>query len=133
MNIVSIAGMQGMTAMYNSEYSASKAAVSSFADSLRQEILFKGIPIHVMNVYPYIIDTTLFAGFSGRALNLIPTLRVEDAAVEVVDSIYKDKLEVYIPWYSYWLGVGMIILRGISEHLRIKIIQLLMGDGMTTL
>lgn len=34
-NIISIAGMQGMTAMFNSEYSASKAAMSSFADSLR--------------------------------------------------------------------------------------------------
>ena len=42
-------------------------------------------------------------------------------------------MEVYIPWYSYWLGVAMMVLRGVSEHLRVFFVQLLMGDGMLTL
>ena len=79
-NIVSVAGMQGCTAMNNAEYSASKAALASFADSLRQEIWFRHLPVSILNIYPYIIDTQLFAGFSGKALYLIPTLRQDQVA-----------------------------------------------------
>jgi len=42
-------------------------------------------------------------------------------------------MEVYVPWYTYWLGIAMMVLRGFSEYLRIHIIQFLMGDGMRTL
>jgi short-subunit dehydrogenase len=34
-NLISVAGMQGMTSVQNSDYSASKAALTSFFDSLR--------------------------------------------------------------------------------------------------
>ena len=43
-----------------------------------------------------------------------------------------EEQEVYIPSYTYWMGVGMMIVRGFSEVLRIEIIQKLMGEGMKT-
>lgn len=49
------------------------------------------------------------------------------------DAIYNKEQEVYIPWYTNILGIGMIVVRSISEKLRMKIIKILMGDGMNTL
>ena len=132
-NMISVAGMQGMTAMYNTDYSASKAALTSFFDSLRQELLHEGSPIKITNIYPYIIDTKLFEGFSGFALKLIPILKKQSVAYRVYEAIMYEEMEVYIPFYTYWMGVGMMIIKGVSESLRIMIIQKLMGDGMTTL
>lgn len=132
-NMISVAGMQGMTAMRNTDYSASKAALTAFFDSLRQEFLDEGSPIKITNIYPYIIDTDLFAGFSGLALYLIPILRKKSVAFRVYESIMYEETEVYIPWHSYWSGVIMMVIRGFSESLRIKIIQKLMGDGMKTI
>ena len=75
----------------------------------------------------------MFEGFSGLALKLIPILKKEDVAKRVFDAIWYKEEEVYIPWYTNILGVGMIIIRTFSERLRIKIIKVLMGDGMKTL
>lgn len=131
-NMISIAGMQGMTAIRNSDYSASKAALTSFFDCLRQEFLDECSPIKITNIYPYVIDTDLFKGFSGYALNLIPILRKSSVAFRVYEAIMYEEEEVYIPWHSYWAGVVMMVVRGFSETVRVKIIQKLMGDGMKT-
>jgi short-subunit dehydrogenase len=87
----------------------------------------------ITNIYPYIINTTLFKGFSGLALKVIPILKKEEVAKRIFDAIYYKEQEVYIPWYTNILGVGMIIIRSISERLRMKIIKVLMGDGMKSL
>ena len=96
-------------------------------------MIFQGKDVKICNVYPYIIDTELFSGFSGKALWLMSALKVQDVAAKIVQAILEDSEEVYLPWYAYWLGIGMIVLRGFSERLRVLIIQFLMGDGMTTL
>jgi short-subunit dehydrogenase len=131
--MISVAGMQGMTAMNNTDYSASKAALTAFFDSLRQELIDEGSPVKITNVYPYIIDTDLFKGFSGFALKIIPILKKQSVAYRIYEAIMFEEQEVYIPGYTYWMGVGMMIIRGFSEPLRIRIIQKLMGDGMKTL
>ena len=120
--MLSIAGMQGMTAMNNTDYSASKAALTSFFDSLRQELLHEGTPIKITNVYPYIIDTKMFEGFSGFALNIIPILKKQQVAFRVYEAIMYEEQEVYIPFYTYWMGIGMMVIRGFSERYRIAII-----------
>ena len=90
--------------------------------------------VHITNFYPYIVDTSMFQGFSGLALYIVPILRKEYVA-EVVykNSFLQKSYEVYIPRYSYWMGIGMLVIRPFSELFRIKIIQTLMGNGMATL
>ena len=121
-NMISVAGLHGMTAMRNTDYSASKAALTQFFDSLRQEFLDEGSPIKITNIYPYIIDTDLFSGFSGLALNLMPILRKQSVAFRVYEAIMYEEQEVYIPWHCYWSGVVMMVIRGVSENGRIKIV-----------
>ena len=77
LNVVSIAGVQGMTCSRNSDYSASKAGFMSFADALRQELSASKSPVNLTNIYPYVIDTTLFKGVSFLAEYVIPTLKKE--------------------------------------------------------
>lgn len=83
------------------------------------------------NIYPYIVDTGLFKGFSGLALYLIPILKTEHVAYRIYRALMYFEEEVYIPWISYWLGVGMMFVP--TTRMRIKIIQYLMGDGMKTM
>ena len=88
----------------------------------------------ITNVYPYIVDTDLFSGFNGLALWLIPLLKQERVAEELYQKAFVDgQEEVYIPWFAYWLGIGMLIVRPFSERLRIFINQIMMGDGMLSL
>mgnify|MGYP000057619743 CR=1 FL=1 len=71
-----------MTSARNSDYSASKFALTGFVDALRQEI--NGGPIALTNFYPYYINTGLFEGFKPKLGLIIPTL---DAAY-VVETMY---------------------------------------------
>ena len=75
--MISVAGMQGMIAVNNTDYAATKAALTAFYDSLRQEMALENRNVSITNIYPYLVDTQLFAGFSGRALWIIPALKKE--------------------------------------------------------
>ena len=126
--------MQGMTAGFNTDYSSTKSALLQFFDSLRQELLLNESPVHLTNFYPYIVDTALFSGFSGLALWIVPILRKEYVAgVVFKESFLRQSYEVYIPSYAYWMGIVMLVIRPFSEIFRVKIIKLLMGNGMMTL
>jgi len=109
-NLISIAGMQGSTSIRNSDYSASKAALASWSDALRQELIDEGSEVNITNIYPYIFDSQLFSGFSGLALNVIPLLKTDEVAERVYAAIVNAEMEVYIPWYSYWMCVLMLFL-----------------------
>lgn len=53
--MISIAGLQGMTSSRNSDYGATKHALTGWSDSLRQELVDS--PVKITNIYPYIVDT----------------------------------------------------------------------------
>ena len=72
----------------------------------------------------------MFSGFSGMALWLIPMLKKEEVAERIYKAIVFEEEEVYIPWYSYWMTVIMLLIP--SLKLRHWIIQTLMGNGMAT-
>ncbi len=71
-------------------YAATKAAVSSFSQSLRQEL--RGEGIRVLDVCPGMTDTAFFAGFAagGKSplpLEAGPLLKPSEVATAVADAI----------------------------------------------
>ena len=118
--MISVAGMQGMTAVNNTDYAATKAALTAFYDSLRQEIIMENKNASIFNIYPYLVDTRLFDGFSGRALWIIPALKKEEVARRVVGLVCYGGgpgdwgNDVYLPFYVSWLGIAMMVVREIS-------------------
>ena len=61
----------------------------------------------------------------------MPILKKENVAYRVYRAMMYGEKEVYIPSYTYWMGVVMLLIP--SVRLRIWIIQTLMGNGMKTL
>jgi short-subunit dehydrogenase len=80
----------------------------------------EGSEVKITNVYPYIFDSDLFSGFSGFALNIIPMLKTEEVAEVVYSAIVNDQLEVYIPWYSYWMCVFMLLVPSVELSIAIR-------------
>lgn len=82
-NVSSIAGH--MTCARNSDYSASKFALTGFVDALRQELNVEMPQIALTTFYPYYINTGLFEGFKPKLGIFLPMLE----AKYVVDVMYK--------------------------------------------
>ena len=100
-NVNSIAGH--MTCQRNSDYSASKFALTGFTDALRQELEFKGSPVKMTNFYPYYIDTGLFEGFKPTMRFIMPTLKAEKVTRRMHQAIMAEEKEVYIEPIIWWL------------------------------
>jgi len=71
-NVISIAGH--MACGQNSDYCASKFALTGFVKALRFEIEASKKPVKMTNFYPYYIDTGLFEGFKPKMRYILPTL-----------------------------------------------------------
>ena len=106
MNVSSIAGH--MTSSRNSDYSASKFALTGFLDALRQEML--GSEITITNFYPYYINTGLFEGFQPKLGFILPTLDAKDVVETMFTSIMAEHKEVYINPIIYWLKTLGLLL-----------------------
>ena len=98
-NIGSITSFVGWP--YSMSYSAAKAAVRSFSESLRYELLHKGKKgISVTCVYPAAINTRLMTDpiplemFKKKGL---PIMSPEDVAKTIVRAMGGNKFEVFIP------------------------------------
>ena len=68
-------------------YAATKAAVHSFARSLRAEAVEK---LRVFDVLPPFVDTALADGFGGTKL------QPEDVAAKIVDGLERDQFEIRV-------------------------------------
>jgi all-trans-retinol dehydrogenase (NAD+) len=102
-NVSSIAGH--MTCHRNSDYSASKFALTGFLDALRQEMGHLNSNYKMTNFYPYYINTGLFEGFEPKLSWLIPTLDQNYVAERMYQAILAEEKEVYIEPIIYWLKV----------------------------
>lgn len=85
--IASAAGLVGVARQ--TDYSASKYAAVGFAESLRAELRHKGSNVHTLLVCPYYISTGMFDGVKTRFPLLLPILKPEAVARDVVDAIEK--------------------------------------------
>ena len=91
-NIASAAGMVSNPQM--SVYCASKWAVIGWSDSLRIEMERAKTGVRVTTVTPYYIDTGMFAGVRSR---VIPILKPEYVAREIVAAIKRDQIFLRLP------------------------------------
>jgi short-subunit dehydrogenase len=89
--VTSLAGMRGLPT--SATYSASKAAVSTFLESLRLELTPKGLP--VVDIRPGFVDTPLTRKNKFKMPFLMP---VEEAAVAAVQGLENGDAVVTFPW-----------------------------------
>jgi len=79
-------------------YAASKAALSTWAESIAVDLWDTGVKIHV--VYPGVIDTELFTlPDNDPSVTPVEKLPVEAIVEPVLQLIERDELEVYVPEY----------------------------------
>lgn len=82
-------------------YAATKAAVLSFSDSLKEELKIMGNDtVRVSAICPSYISTGLFEGAAAPQFTRI--LTSDFVAKKVVDSIVKEKSFVLLPW-TVWI------------------------------
>lgn len=103
-NIASAAGTISNPGM--SVYSASKWAVIGWSDSLRIEMERSRSGVRVTTVMPYYTDTGMFAGVRSR---VIPILKPEYVAREIVSAVRKNGIFLYLP---RWMRL-IPLLRGL--------------------
>jgi NAD(P)-dependent dehydrogenase (short-subunit alcohol dehydrogenase family) len=79
-------------------YSASKAALSVFSESMAVDLWSTGVKVSV--VYPGVVDTELFTlpdndPFTGD----VPSITVEEAAATILEGLAAGSLSIYVPEY----------------------------------
>ncbi|VDK35835.1 unnamed protein product [Taenia asiatica] len=86
------------------DYCASKAAISTLAETLRLEMEVLGMSknIAVTEIRPFAIDTTLLEGFETK-LPILPLLESEKVAKRIVKAIRHRERTVYIPWIIWFI------------------------------
>ncbi|MCD6570548.1 MAG: SDR family NAD(P)-dependent oxidoreductase [Deltaproteobacteria bacterium] len=85
-------------------YSASKAAIARFMESMRVELKDQGIDF--TTIYPGFVRTPMTA---GNRFKMPFILETSDAAAKIIRVIEKQKAEVIIPWqiaiFSYFIRI----------------------------
>lgn len=93
--IASAAGLVGVAKQ--TDYSASKFAAFGFNESLRAELRAGRTGVNTLVVCPYYIDTGMFDGVRTRFPRLLPILREEAVAVQVLDAIESGRQKLVLP------------------------------------
>ena len=89
--IASLAGYRGLAK--SAAYSASKAALSSFFESLRIDLRHTGVTVTI--IYPGFIKTPLT---SGRAAKMPYLMELDDGVKKILSAIEKGKKSYAFPW-----------------------------------
>ncbi len=97
-NIASAAGMVSNPKM--SIYCASKWAAIGWSDSLRLELERIAKGVKVTTVTPYYISTGMFDGVKSK---IIPIVKPEKAAANIIRAIQKNRLFIRMPGLVYFL------------------------------
>jgi short-subunit dehydrogenase len=89
--IASLAGYRGLAK--SAAYCASKAALSSFFESLRIDLRHTGVTVSI--IYPGFIKTPLT---SGRQAKMPYLMELDDGVKKIVSAIEKGKKSYAFPW-----------------------------------
>lgn len=97
-------------------YSAAKAGLATFADSLRQEL--RGSGVHVIHVVPGVVDTPFFVHRGVPYLRNHPrpvsAFRVADATIRAIEC---GRPEVYVPRWTQVPGIVRGMAPGMYRRL----------------
>jgi all-trans-retinol dehydrogenase (NAD+) len=128
-SIASVMAFQGVPKL--SDYSASKAAALSFAESLRYELRQeKKTGITVTCICPYHIRTELFKGVTTRFPSLMRTLTPEEVARRTVTAMADKQFIVVLPKIFY---LAMFLKGFLPTESDDEILDVLgAGTGMNT-
>ncbi len=99
--IASAGGILGAPKL--TDYTASKFAAVGFDEVLRMEFAQNGDNIQTTIICPYYIDTGMFKGVQSRFSFLLPILKPENVAAEVINAIEKNRARVLLPSSVYLL------------------------------
>lgn len=106
--ISSVAGDRGRRA--NPVYSATKAGLNTYLESLRNRLAVKGVTI--VTVKPGYVDTALIEGL--KLPGVLPAISPEEAARQILSGAAARKGTVYVPpWWRY----VMLIVRTVPSTL----------------
>jgi decaprenylphospho-beta-D-erythro-pentofuranosid-2-ulose 2-reductase len=104
--ISSVAGDRGRQSNY--VYGASKAAVSTFLQGLRNRLTPKGVC--VLTIKPGFVDTPMTAHLPKNKLFASP----EKVAADIVRAMKNRKDVLYTPWFWRWI---MLVIRLVPESI----------------
>jgi short-subunit dehydrogenase len=102
--ISSVAGDRGRGSNY--VYGTAKAALSTFAQGLRNRLYSKGV--HVLTVKPGFVDTPMTADLPKGPLFASP----ERVARDIIRAIDRKQCVLYTPWFWRWI---MLVIKAIPE------------------
>lgn len=87
-SVVTIASAAGLVGVpRQSDYNGSKFAAVGFAQSLREELRHMGSHVHTLLYCPYYISTGMFEGVKTKFPLLLPILKPQECADQVLDGI----------------------------------------------
>ncbi|MBT3236949.1 MAG: SDR family NAD(P)-dependent oxidoreductase [Bdellovibrionales bacterium] len=98
-NICSAASFVGVAKL--SDYAASKAAISSFDESLRLELSKLNSKVVTTAFCPYYINTGMFDGVKTRFPSLLPILDPKRVISRLDQAIANKENRVILPWFIY--------------------------------
>jgi len=102
--ISSVAGERGRVG--NPSYNASKAALTSYLEALRNRLTRHGV--HVLTAKPGFVDTGMLAGAKG----MFWVISAEQAARDIYKAIRDRKQDIYTPARWRWV---MLLIRNIPS------------------
>jgi short-subunit dehydrogenase len=104
--ISSVAGDRGRIG--NPSYNASKAALTSYLESLRNRLTRRGV--HVLTVKPGYVATELTQGQKM----IFPVATPEKTARDISRAIHQGRQQLYTPWFWGWI---MLVVRHIPSFI----------------
>ena len=108
-HLVYIASASGFIGLpFGSTYASSKWGLIGFAESIRNELNTKHLPVSVSIICPSYVDTGLFAGARGPWLT--PILRPEDVGRAVLKSVQNKRVYTKMPWSVYLINAARVLL-----------------------
>ncbi|CAD8089821.1 unnamed protein product [Paramecium primaurelia] len=96
-----------ITGLKVAAYCASKHALLGFHNSLRVELKLKKSPVKCTFIAPWAINTGMFKGVKSKIDFLLPELKEERVAIEIIDAIENQKDVHSIPSF-YWLLSNLV-------------------------
>jgi len=105
--VASAAGLLGVA--QQTDYSATKFAAVGFTESLRAEMRALGHPIDTLTVCPFFIDTGMFDGAQTKFPFLLPVLKEDRVAAQILDAIEKRRPTLVMPPFARVLPYARLL------------------------